>query len=141
MSDITLREAERKMRRYTLRYGPKWSNTAKQNTPIPRSDLATVGVYFYVKSNASDAEAWLRYSDADSDEIEWEDETNGIILVKLGTISQGQVGNNVYECRLNFSDDSWMTIEDGQFIVLESVVDTPSPSASVSPSSSVSPSA
>lgn len=124
MPHITVHEGERAYLDYTLKYGRNWSVTAKQNTPILNSD--TSAVYFYVKTNRSDASPAISLSDASATQIEWLDDDTGEIRVKLGTNTEGEAGDNqVYELRVKFSDGTFLTVEDGTINIIDSPVDTP----------------
>ena len=122
--EITIKEAERGFLDFTMRYSNKWSVVAKRNTPVLKADTSTV--YFYVKTNLSDAAAAFTLTDASAAQIEWLDENEGKIRVKLGTNTEGQVGDNQwYELRVKLTDATWITVEQGRIHIKDSVVDTP----------------
>lgn len=119
-----LYEAERGFFDFTLIYGERWSDVALRGKPVRRSDVTTA--FFSLKNDVADAEPIVQLSDEDVTEIEWLDESNGKIRVKLGTTTEGHAGNDKpYELRLKMADGSWMTARAGTLDILPSVVGTP----------------
>lgn len=124
MANLKVYEAERGFFDFTLTYGDRWSNAALQGKPIPKT--ATGRVYFSVKNDVSESSPFIALTDEDPSDIEWLDEANGKIRVKLGETTEGHAGNDKqYELRLKMSDGSWMTAKAGQLDILPSVVGTP----------------
>lgn len=132
MPEINVYESERNYLQYTMKYSSAWSEVAKRGQPVKQSELASPGVFFYVKEKDSDASAisGLDLNDGDTTEIEWLDKdgsdgTNtGDIRIKLGANTNGQAGDKrVYELRLKFDDNTYITVEKGTINILESTVD------------------
>lgn len=124
MGNLHVYEAEKGFMDFTLTYGTGWSVESDRGKAIPKS--ATQKVYFDVKNDFSDATSIISLTDADPLQIEWLDEVNGKIRVKLGDTTEGHAGNDkVYELRLKMSDGSWMTAKAGKLDILHSVVGTP----------------
>jgi hypothetical protein len=122
--EFTVSEAERGYLKYVLRDGKDWSDEEKRGEPIARDDVEAV--YFSVKERLSVASPIISLSDANDDEIEWLDEDAGVILVKLGTQTEGHAGDNqVYELRLKSEDGTYLTVESGTIHILDSLIDTP----------------
>lgn len=124
MANLKVYEAERGFFDFTLTYGERWSDAALRGNPIPRS--ATSRVYFSVKNVVSESTPFIALTDAAVGQIQWLDEANGKIRVKLGETTEGHAGNNKqYELRLKMLDGSWLTAKAGQIDILPSVVGTP----------------
>lgn len=124
MSEITIYEGDDSKADYILSYGKKWSDPAKEGTPVLRTDVTNI--FFYVKTKLSDSSPWLSLSDGTPGEIDWLDDLNGQIRVTFGRTTAGEAGDNQhYELRIKFVDGSYLTAESGAFNVLESVVDEP----------------
>ena len=124
MANLKVYEAERGFFDFTLTYGERWSDVSLRGKPIPKT--ATSRVYFSVKNTVSDADPFIAFTDEDPLEIQWLDETNGKIRVKLRETTEGHVGNDKqYELRLKMADGSWMTAKAGMIDILPSVVGTP----------------
>lgn len=109
--------------KFTMTYADDWITVSKQGDPIARADVTTV--YFYIKRRATDTTPRITLTDADSDEIEWLDEANGIIRVHLNDNTEGYAGYNDYELAVKFPDGSYTSLEIGKLYITESVVDTP----------------
>ncbi len=124
MANLKVYEAERGFFDFTLTYGERWSDESLQGKPIPKSALDRA--YFSVKNAVSDADPIIALTDETPSEIQWIDEVNGKIRVKLGETTEGNAGNNKeYELRLKMLDGSWLTAKAGKFDILPSVVGTP----------------
>jgi hypothetical protein len=126
MEDIMLKEGHRRAYPYTMKYDPLYSIVAKRNTPILRSDLTNPGVFFNVKTKESDTNAWLILKDDVPNQITWEDEAAGKILINFNTNTLERTGDNqFYELRVKLSDGSYLTVDSGRLHILESIVDNP----------------
>lgn len=124
MANLKVYEAERGFFDFTLTYGERWSVEVLREQPIPKT--ATTRVYFSVKNDVSETDPFIALTDENSLEIEWLDEINGKIRVKLGETTEGHTGNDkAYELRLKMSDGSWITAKAGKLDILPSVVGTP----------------
>jgi hypothetical protein len=124
MPKLQVIESSRSFIDRTLLYGANWSDEDKQGEPVARDDLTAV--YFFLKEDIDDASPVLSLSDAAPSQIEWIDEDEGEIRIKLGTNTEGLAGyKQAYELRLKFPDGSFVTAERGTLDILDSVVDTP----------------
>jgi len=124
MANLKVYEAERGFFDFTLTYGERWSDVSLRGEPIPKTAVSRV--YFSVKNNFSDSTQFIEFTDEDPLEIQWLDETNGKIRVKLRETTEGHAGNDKeYELRLKLLDGSWLTAKAGKLDILPSVVGTP----------------
>lgn len=124
MANLKVYEAERGFFDFTLTYGERWSDAALQGKPIPKTAISRV--YFSVKHKFSDSSPFIELTDEDPLEIQWLDETNGKIRVKLRETTEGHAGDDKeYELRLKLIDGSWLTAKAGKLDILPSVVGTP----------------
>lgn len=119
-----LYEAARGFFDFTLIYGDRWSQAPLRGKPVPRSAVSKV--FFSLKDDIADTDAIVSLSDEDISEIEWLDEENGKVRVKLGEKTEGHTGEDKpYELRLKMCDGSWITAFSGLLTILPSVVGTP----------------
>lgn len=108
---------------FFLKYGPTHSVAAKRGTPVLQADVTKT--FFYIKTNESDADAWLELTDASSSQIEWVDATAGHIRIKYGASTAGQASSSpqYWELRVKLSDGTYLTWGRGTIFVKESIVD------------------
>ena len=124
MANLKVYEAERGFFDFTLTYGERWSVVGLRGQLIPKS--ATTRVYFSVKNDVTEVDPFIALIDENALEIQWLDEANGEIRVKLGETTEGHTGNDkAYELRLKMFDGSWLTAKAGMINILPSVVGTP----------------
>lgn len=122
--EISLYEADAAKVDYTLRYSYDWSASAKRGTPVLQADVSVI--YFYAKTNESDASAWLTLTSGSVTQIEWLDASLGKIRIHFPTTTEGQAGTGQhYELRLKFTDGTFLTVERGTLNILNSLIDTP----------------
>jgi hypothetical protein len=108
---------------FTLMYNHTHSVAAKRGTPVLQSDVSKS--FFYIKTNKSDASAWLTLTDASSSQIEWTGPTTGAIRVKYGADTAGRASSSpqYWELRIKFTDGTYLTWAEGTISVKESIVD------------------
>lgn len=91
-----------------LKFGPNWSGAENENDPIPKT--RTSRVLFTVKRKETDTDYVLQLSDADEEQINWEDEVNGVIHVFVGAyVKNRMAANSLYwevKVQIEDSDDA-----------------------------------
>lgn len=99
---------------FTMQFGPAWDGVENDGDPIPKARTSVVD--FYIKYKADDTSYLMHLSDADSAEIEWLDEVNGQIAVRVGkNMTNAMAGDYLYwELKLTTNDSIRVVLGSGR---------------------------
>ena len=120
MPEITIHEGEAAKYEFPLTYSYRWSSALLRGTNVTEDQTDTV--YFYAKTNKSDATAWLTLTDASPTQISW---SGNVVTVHFPPTTEGKAGVNYWELRIEWPDGTFLTAADGVLNIKESIVDTP----------------